>query len=67
MMAYVFENDTIHLIRCGIFNKNIFFQEARMAAKLLEKKFGIKDVSFNSFQILTKKGFIWFPDEFYHF
>ena len=27
-----------------------------MAAKLLEKKFGIKDVSFNSFQILTKKG-----------
>ena len=26
-----------------------------MAAKLLEKKFGIKDVSFNSFQIFTKK------------
>ena len=63
MMAYVFEIDTIHLIRYGIFNKNTFLQEARMAAKLLEKKFGIKDVSFNSFQIFTKKGFFWFPDE----
>ena len=38
-----------------------------MAAKLLEKKFGIKDVSFNSFQIFTKKGhlvpwwrYVWF-------
>ena len=29
-----------------------------MAAKLLEKKFGIKDVSFNSFQIFTKKSLI---------
>ena len=55
MMAYVFEIDTIHLIRYGIFNKNTFLQEARMAAKLLEKKFGIKDVSFNSFQIFWQK------------